>query len=146
MNKESLDQNSPSCINFHIHTVYPVICHGAQWYWEHDVATWLLIAFSHLRMKFRFSARLRNATSYIIFLLMELLFSIEEDHMYLLEMRFHGILCVINPLQNSLVWAYYPLTILLIQNLNSSHPKPKFIIKEISTRLLLIIYVLDQKM
>lgn len=54
---------------------------------------------------------------------MERLFSFEEDHMYLLEMRFHGILCVINPLQNSLEWAYYPLTILLIQNLNLSEKK-----------------------
>lgn len=86
-------------------------------------STWILVAFSHLRMQVRFSARLRNAASYSISLLMKLLFSFEEDHMYLLEMRFHGILCVINPLQNPLEWAYYPLTILLIQNLNSSEKK-----------------------
>lgn len=114
MSKESLDQNSPSCINFCIHTVYLPWCTVIL---RAQCSTWILVGFSHLRVQVRFSARLRNATSYSMSLLVELLFSFEEDHMYLLEMRFHGILCVINPLQNSLVWAYYPLTILLIQNL-----------------------------
>nr|GMD82354.1 hypothetical protein Iba_chr13fCG7270 [Ipomoea batatas] len=56
--------------------------------------------------------------SSILSFLLEHPFDVEERGVHFIEMRLNRFLHIIHPLQNFLVWAYYSLPVLIVQNLN----------------------------